>query len=356
MRNRIDIAGKKFSRLLAICPSPDYKRGHWQCLCDCGNTCFVCSSKLRSGKIKSCGCYQREFGRSVGKSNLVFMEKVDWADKDWSYLLGAMHGDGCIRFEHKNKEAGVFIPRGIIFAVGKSDIDYAYRLQEILSNKNLNAKIYKGKNGLSVVVNSSLLASFFYEYKKNSLWSLPLNISCADYVAGLIDTDGTIGKKRIAISQKSNGNLDKILPFFNLLNIEAHFYTIETTYKKNPYYFDSVTICKTSEIIKLLGLIELRHPRKQILALQTLEWANKVKMAKQVPALADQVVELITTQELSKKEICTLLNISGEQFHNVISRVNRMSHWYIFSVVLPDGERKYQIKNREADSTITSIS
>ena len=58
----IYITGQRFGRLVAI--QPTSKRcGNsivWKCLCDCGNTAFVSSNNLRSGKTKSCGCLHKE--------------------------------------------------------------------------------------------------------------------------------------------------------------------------------------------------------------------------------------------------------------------------------------------------------
>lgn len=41
----------------------------WLCRCDCGRLVKVCTSKLRSGNTKSCGCLQRDIARSTGHAN-----------------------------------------------------------------------------------------------------------------------------------------------------------------------------------------------------------------------------------------------------------------------------------------------
>lgn len=56
-----DLTGLKFTRLSVLKFS--YIKNHsafFECLCDCGNTTFVCGSHLSTNKIKSCGCYQAE--------------------------------------------------------------------------------------------------------------------------------------------------------------------------------------------------------------------------------------------------------------------------------------------------------
>jgi hypothetical protein len=57
-KNTIDLSGEKYGRLLVI--GKDDKKPYWLCQCDCGNLTRVFSGNLRSGKILSCGCYQRE--------------------------------------------------------------------------------------------------------------------------------------------------------------------------------------------------------------------------------------------------------------------------------------------------------
>lgn len=58
----IDLTDKKFTRLKVVKRDIDNKNGHatWICECDCGNKLSVNGSKLRNGRIKSCGCLRRE--------------------------------------------------------------------------------------------------------------------------------------------------------------------------------------------------------------------------------------------------------------------------------------------------------
>lgn len=56
---RIDIAGQRFGRLVAL----RYIGGpqsQWECRCDCGSTKSIGGGSLRSGKTRSCGCLHRE--------------------------------------------------------------------------------------------------------------------------------------------------------------------------------------------------------------------------------------------------------------------------------------------------------
>lgn len=61
MGNFIDLVGKRFGRLMVLERAENRgKRTRWQCKCDCGNTCIVCSQDLLNGDTCSCGCLQRE--------------------------------------------------------------------------------------------------------------------------------------------------------------------------------------------------------------------------------------------------------------------------------------------------------
>ena len=55
--------GQKFGRLLVVQDSGKRTIGGrvlWECLCDCGNTCYISGASLQSGDTKSCGCFDKE--------------------------------------------------------------------------------------------------------------------------------------------------------------------------------------------------------------------------------------------------------------------------------------------------------
>lgn len=59
-----DITGQRFGYLTVIkrfgSTKGKGKMATWLCRCDCGNTSVVVGSRLRSGRIKSCGCWRIE--------------------------------------------------------------------------------------------------------------------------------------------------------------------------------------------------------------------------------------------------------------------------------------------------------
>ena len=57
-----DIKGKRYGRLevLEYAGNDRHQNAMWLCQCDCGNKKIIRGGTLRSGKIKSCGCYNKE--------------------------------------------------------------------------------------------------------------------------------------------------------------------------------------------------------------------------------------------------------------------------------------------------------
>lgn len=62
MGRKIDLTGKKFGRLTALCDTDERKNGlvMWKCICDCGEMIKIRSSDLIHAGVKSCGCLRDE--------------------------------------------------------------------------------------------------------------------------------------------------------------------------------------------------------------------------------------------------------------------------------------------------------
>ena len=69
MSKTIDLAGQRFGRLMVLSRAENTKAGQakWLCKCDCGETKVVSGYHLRSGRITSCGCYQKERASEYSK-------------------------------------------------------------------------------------------------------------------------------------------------------------------------------------------------------------------------------------------------------------------------------------------------
>lgn len=67
MAKLLDLTGKRFHMLTAVCAERDGKRTYWHCVCDCGTACRVETNNLRRPDRKpSCGCYAK---KAVGQAN-----------------------------------------------------------------------------------------------------------------------------------------------------------------------------------------------------------------------------------------------------------------------------------------------
>lgn len=78
----VDISGKTFGRLTAICPTEKRdKKGSifWHCHCECGNELDITEDCLVHGHYRSCGCLKEEI-KTVINTRLTFVEStcIEW--------------------------------------------------------------------------------------------------------------------------------------------------------------------------------------------------------------------------------------------------------------------------------------
>ena len=66
MPARIDITGSRFSFITVLEMVGGGGRMHLVCECDCGNVFRTRSDNVKSGNVKSCGCYQRTLPEKDG--------------------------------------------------------------------------------------------------------------------------------------------------------------------------------------------------------------------------------------------------------------------------------------------------
>ena len=72
---RIDLTGKRFSRLRVLGYSHNHNNGSfWKCKCDCGKTKITSLNNLRQGHTKSCGCFARDTVVKINKSRATHNE------------------------------------------------------------------------------------------------------------------------------------------------------------------------------------------------------------------------------------------------------------------------------------------
>ncbi|NBH15614.1 hypothetical protein D3Z36_15990 [Lachnospiraceae bacterium] len=123
---RIDMTGRVFERLkVKEFDRIENKRTYWKCECECGKIVSVDGNKLRSGRTKSCGCYnadrikkQRKFNEykivdgyaevKLSDENYMFCDIEDWEQfkghywfmNDTGYAVCETMATGILRF-HK---------------------------------------------------------------------------------------------------------------------------------------------------------------------------------------------------------------------------------------------------------------
>lgn len=62
MPKKRNLLGEKYGRLTVVSETKERKNNFvvWECVCDCGNICYVTSVDLKHGRVKSCGCLTHE--------------------------------------------------------------------------------------------------------------------------------------------------------------------------------------------------------------------------------------------------------------------------------------------------------
>ena len=84
----IDLAGQRFSRLIALgeVGKRDKQGARWLCRCDCENTIIVRSGDLRSGNTKSCGCLRFDHAGSSPRHGHARKGRLSPEYKTWARL------------------------------------------------------------------------------------------------------------------------------------------------------------------------------------------------------------------------------------------------------------------------------
>lgn len=217
-----------------------------ECACGCG-------AKIPSGNK------WRRGHNSEGRFKIKNFYSLDFSIPTASYLLGVIHGDGSV-IERLCK---------VTVGVGKQDKAYAEVLNGLFNSLGIRTKIYERRTYFEVACVSKLLTEQLLQYKRDSLWKLPPNLDLAEWVAGLIDTDGSVKKNAVEISQKDNGNLDLAETAVSQLGFVGHTFR---KYKNHPVYKDFVyallSISWLRDLRLVKDLIPLKHPRK-------IDWFSK---------------------------------------------------------------------------------
>ena len=65
----VDLVGQKFGRWVVVERAGSLRNGSalWRCKCECGRVSVVGTNDLKSGRSRSCGCFQMEVARLAGQ-------------------------------------------------------------------------------------------------------------------------------------------------------------------------------------------------------------------------------------------------------------------------------------------------
>lgn len=70
--NKLDLVGQTFERLTVVREEgrTPARKVKWLCKCSCGNKTIVATGDLRSGHVKSCGCFNEEKRKERNEGNV----------------------------------------------------------------------------------------------------------------------------------------------------------------------------------------------------------------------------------------------------------------------------------------------
>lgn len=89
---------EKYGRLTVVkySHSDIYRNRVYECICECGNTTFVKGSRLKNGGTESCGCYSSEVHSELCKARIL--------DKHPRWLGGISFEPYCVLFNREFKD------------------------------------------------------------------------------------------------------------------------------------------------------------------------------------------------------------------------------------------------------------
>ena len=225
---RIDMTGQKYGRLTAI-GLDRIENGHtfWKFRCDCGKTVVIDGWGARSGKIKSCGCFnaerikkQKKFNEykivdgyvkvKLNDENYMLCDIEDWERfkghywymSDTGYAVCETMKTGTLRF-HKL----------VTGTTAEVIIDHINRNK--LDNRKCNLRIATASvNAINRGLQSNNTTGYkgVYFDKRRRVWKAWVKVS------GKLITLGSYPKKEEAIAARKSGEEKYYLPQLESVN------------------------------------------------------------------------------------------------------------------------------------------
>lgn len=237
---------------------------------------------------------------------------INWAQSDWAYLLGVVHGDGSIA------------PRSVSISVGYMDADYADYLVSMWVALGFDPKTYRGRTALRIDVHSKALRDVFSPFKQRGIWSWPDGLDVAAYLAGVFDTDGCVptpDSKRLVIVLKRSGNLSRLVPMLSSLGIrEASARDTATNYKGAKYETETITLSGMDRVVAFSSAVRLRNPRK---AARLLEMRRLVDSKLAHVPLWRKVGIWLQAEPRTWEEIASEFGLTKRQVDSVLDNIRK---------------------------------
>ncbi len=165
-------------------------------------------------------------------------------NKDIAYLLGVIEGDGSLSITKRKKGGYHYLLR--VYSGSEIYIDY---IRNVLNKLfSVNGKINKDnrkQNSYYLKIENAGLFFYFVklesEIGKKKFGKIPkivkTNKTCAlNYLAGLVDTDGSVYNKRIQLKQKRFNLIKGVSKLCDELNLNCSKIKINYT-NKIPFYY-----------------------------------------------------------------------------------------------------------------------
>ena len=176
---RKDITNWVFDRLTALEPTDKRSNGNvvWKCKCSCGNITYVTCDKLISGNTKSCGCLHVE----LAIERIKELHKHQNGENNPNWLGGISFGKYCPKFNDQKKEEIREKYGRKCLMCGKTEEEIGQKLDahHIDYNKEQGCENHKWK--LIPLCRSCHAKTNFNRY----LWEFLLKYKLAAYEAGV---------------------------------------------------------------------------------------------------------------------------------------------------------------------------
>lgn len=261
------------------------------------------------------------------------MGNIDWSNPDWAYLLGVVHGDGCVA------------PRSIDIAVGYKDAEYADSLIALWRRLGYEPKVYRPRSALKLSFHSAALARVFRQFKSKGIWSLPEHLSLGHWLAGVFDTDGCVSlaskKCAVVITLKRSGNLQLVADALEQIGTARP--TVHNRVSKfngKDYKVEELRLTSFANILAFSKEVYLRHPRKKQRLLETISYIDAVQS---VVPLWKQIAEYCK-EPRTWKEIATQFSITKDQVDSALQRIKAEREVEI--IPPPEALTRYLVKDQ----------